>query len=182
MDKFFKLVESIARFFLYKVFRIKLSEESFEKFMQFVKFAIVGLSNSLISYVIYIITLTLLDKNCSQLERHTALSLHVQLANFLGFTISVFNAFYWSNKYVFTEDRENRSVIKTFLKTYVSYAGTGLILASALLYLWTGVLKIPGFIAPLLNLLITVPLNFIINKFWAYKKDSKSHSPSEDNQ
>lgn len=155
MSKLYGILESVVRFFLYKVFRLKLSEESFQKFMQFVRFALVGLSNSIISYTVYLICLKL--------------GMHYQLANFLGFTVSVFNAFYWSNKYVFTEDKENRSLVKTFIKTYISYAGTGLILAAGLLILWVKILHLPEFIGPVLNLLITVPLNFLINKFWAYK-------------
>lgn len=159
MNKFWQIIENIARFFLYKVFRLKLSEESFLKFMQFVKFALVGLSNSLISYVVYLISIKL--------------GLHYQIANFLGFTISVFNAFYWSNKYVFTEDKENRSILKTFVKTYISYAGTGLLLAGLLLILWLDILHLPEFLGPILNLCITVPLNFIINKYWAYRSHGK---------
>ena len=61
------------------VFRLKLSEEGFLKFMQFVKFALVGLSNSLISYVVYLIAIKL--------------GLHYQIANFLGFTIRMLPAF-----------------------------------------------------------------------------------------
>ena len=158
MNKFWNTIENIIRFFIYKLFKLKLSEESFQKFMQFVKFAVVGLSNSLISYAVYMLCIKL--------------GLHYQLANFLGFSISVVNAFYWSNKYVFTEGREERSLIKTFIKTYISYAGTGLVLAALLLILWVDILKLPEFVGPILNLCITVPLNFVINKFWAYRKTS----------
>ncbi len=158
MNKFWNTIENIIRFFIYKLFKLKLSEESFQKFMQFVKFAVVGLSNSLISYAVYMLCIKL--------------GLHYQLANFLGFSISVVNAFYWSNKYVFTEGREERSLIKTFIKTYISYAGTGLVLAALLLILWVDILKLPEFVGPILNLCITVPLNFFINKFWAYRKTS----------
>lgn len=169
MNKLWKLIENIIRFFLYKVFRLKLSREGFEKFMQFVKFALVGLSNSLISYTVYLVCIH-------------AFNLHYQIANFLGFTISVFNAFYWSNKYVFTEDKESRSLVKTFIKTYISYAGTGLILAALLLKLWIDVLGIPDFWGPILNLLITVPLNFIINKFWAYRGHKNNTGSAEENK
>ncbi|MBO7333460.1 MAG: GtrA family protein [Lachnospiraceae bacterium] len=158
MNKFWNTIENIIRFFIYKLFKLKLSEESFQKFMQFVRFAVVGLSNSLISYAVYMLCIKL--------------GLHYQLANFLGFSISVVNAFYWSNKYVFTEGREERSLIKTFIKTYISYAGTGLVLAALLLILWVDILKLPEFVGPILNLCITVPLNFFINKFWAYRKTS----------
>ena len=58
------------------------------------------------------------------------------------------------------------------IKTYISYSFTGLFLSSILLVLWVQVLGISEFIAPIINLLISVPLNFIINKFWAFKKSN----------
>jgi putative flippase GtrA len=30
-------------------------------------------------------------------------------------------------------------------------------------------LNISEFIAPILNLIITIPLNFLLNKFWAFR-------------
>ena len=49
MDKIWKLIERMMHFVLYKVLRLKLSDETWEKLCQFVKFGIVGLSNTLIS-------------------------------------------------------------------------------------------------------------------------------------
>jgi len=42
-----------------------------------------------------------------------------------------------------------------------------------LLIFWVKVLHISEFIAPILNLLISVPLNFVINKYWAFKSSKK---------
>lgn len=60
---------------------------------------------------------------------------------------------------------------KTLLKTYVSYSVTGLFLNSILLVLWVNIFSISEFIAPIINLLVSVPLNYIINKLWALKKE-----------
>jgi len=60
--------------------------------------------------------------------------------------------------------------IPALAKTYLSYAFSGLFLSSLLLYVWVDLCKISEFIAPLINLLVTVPLNFVLNKFWALKK------------
>ena len=71
---------------------------------------------------------------------------------------------------VFTlKEGEKRSVWKALIKTYISYSFTGLFINSALLIVWVKVMHISEFIAPVINLLISVPLNFIINKFWAFK-------------
>ena len=51
---------------------------------------------------------------------------------------------------------------------FFSYGGTSL-LSTFLLWLEVqlGVSKV---IAPVVNLIITIPLNFVINKFWTFRK------------
>lgn len=60
--------------------------------------------------------------------------------------------------------------MRTFLKTYISYAGTGFVLSNILLILWVETCNILEIIAPLINLCVTTPINFFINKYWAYKR------------
>ena len=123
---------------------------------QFIKFGIVGASNTLIAYVIYSICVYL--------------GIHYLLANALGFFISVLNAYYWSDRFVFKKGEcESRSAIWTLAKTYTAYGSTGLLLASIFLYLYVDKLHISEYIAQLLVLVVTIPLNFIINKFWSFK-------------
>ena len=69
------------------------------------------------------------------------------------------------------QEGEERSAVKALVKTFISYSFTGLFLSSVLLVLWVQVMHISEFVAPIINLLVTVPLNFIINKLWAFKKD-----------
>lgn len=68
------------------------------------------------------------------------------------------------------EDGQKRSVWKALIKTYISYSFTGLFLNNVLLILWVQIFHISELIAPVINLLISVPVNFLINKFWAFKK------------
>lgn len=80
-------------------------------------------------------------------------------------------SFYWNNKYVFQkEESEERNILQALLNTYVSYVFTGSFLNSILSLLWVEVLHISKLISPIINLLVSVPLNFIMNKFWALKK------------
>ena len=123
--------------------------------IQFVKFGIVGLSNTLISYVVYV--------------AGVRFGMHYLLASILGFVISVLNSFYWNNKYVFGQGKEERNLLKTLLKTFMAYAFTGLVLANILLYIWVDILGISEYLGPLINLVVTVPLNFVINKLWALR-------------
>ena len=143
-----------------------MTDELFKSFMQFVKFGVVGLSNTLISYLIYVISL-LIFRNMGILLKSGYL-----VAQVVAFVLSVLWSFYWNNKLVFTlQEGEERSVVKALVKTFISYSFTGLFLSSVLLVLWVQVMHISEFVAPIINLLVTVPLNFIINKLWAFKKD-----------
>ena len=127
----------------------------FQSLIQFIKFGIVGLSNTLISYVVYLVGVRF--------------GMHYLLASVLGFVISVLNSFYWNNKYVFQQGDEERNLWLTLVKTFMAYASTGLVLANILLYIWVDVLGISEYLGPIINLVITVPLNFVINKLWAFR-------------
>lgn len=131
--------------------------------IQFIKFSLVGLSNTIVHYLVYLIC--------------TFLGLHYMFANFCAFTISVLNSFYWNNKYVFKEQNTGqRYWVQVLVKTYIAYGITGLLLSSILLYVEIDLCDINELIAPILNLCITTPLNFIINKFWAYREKEKADS------
>lgn len=124
--------------------------------IQFIKFGMVGVSNTLICYVVYACLVKW--------------GLHYILANAVGFVVSVLNAFYWNNRYVFSNEKKQKNVWwKTLLKSFAAYAVNSLVLVSILLYVWIDVCGISPYISQLINLCITVPLNFIMNKFWAFK-------------
>lgn len=169
LEKIWFIIEKIAYYILKLIFKLvkkELTEADFKSFMQFVRFAIVGLSNTIISYVIYILALL-----CFQ-SLGVFSKWDYFVAQIIGFVLSVLWSFYWNNKKVFVlEEGMERSIWKALLKTYVSYSFTGLFLNSILIVLWVQVLHISEFIAPLINLLISVPLNYIINKFWAFKSE-----------
>lgn len=160
MGKIWIFIEEIMRFILIRGLHLRISDSIWDKLCQFVQFGIVGLSNTLISYVVYAI--------------FVALGTHYLVASLLGFLVSVINAFYWNNKYVFkAEEGEERTLWGSFLKTFTSYAGTGLILNNILLILWVDVLKLHAMLGPIINLFITIPLNFLLNKYWAFKEKKR---------
>lgn len=123
---------------------------------QFVRFGLVGLSNTLLSYLLY--------ASC------VYMGIHYLAANAVAFILCVLHAWYWSNRYVFRKaEGESRSAWRSLLKTYVAYGFTGLFLASLLLWLFVEQCGLSAYVAQLLGLFITVPLNFILNKFWSFK-------------
>lgn len=160
MEKIWKFIDDLIRFILTKIIHLKVTEEQLDRISQFVQFGIVGLSNTLISYVVYVVLV--------------ACEWHYLLASLMGFLISVVNAFYWNNKYVFKAgEGEERVLWRSFIKTFTSYAGTGLLLHNILLILWVDILGMHEMLGPIINLFITIPSNFVLNKFWAFKKQNR---------
>lgn len=127
--------------------------------VQFIKFSIVGVINTLIDLGVYYFCLY-------------QLSFHYQLATFFGFIVSVTNAYLLNGFFVFSDGRKKTLLenLKAYAKTVLGYASTYL-LSVFLMWLWVDVLGIPEGIAPLLRLIITVPLNYVINKFWTFRKN-----------
>lgn len=125
-----------------------------QTFIQFMKFGIVGLSNTVISLLVYYI--------------FVYLGVNYIIANALGFCVSVINAFYWNNKYVF-DDKTETNVKKAFFKVFISYGGSFCI-STVLIFIMVDILHISEFLAPLLRLIVTVPINFTMNKLWAFRK------------
>ncbi len=146
---------------------------------QIVKFALVGVSNTAVSEGVYAILIFW--------------KVHYLPASFIGFSLSVLNAYYWSSRYVFREGAESRVWWKVLLKTYAAYLW-GYLASAALLVFWIEVVKLGRWMEPVgnwfvgrgyerldarflgnllaavLNLLITVPMNYLLNKYWAYRQ------------
>lgn len=164
MEKFWNFIESIVRFFLIKLFRLKLSDSQIDTFMQFIKFGVVGVSNTVVSYVIYLVFFSLFRffKIFPRAD--------YMISQYIAFFLAVLWSFYWNNKYVFGEEKgKEQNMWKALFKMYVSYSLTGLILSPLALILWVEVIGIPKTIAPLINSVLFVPINFIINKLWAFR-------------
>lgn len=152
--------------------------------IQFIKFGLVGVVNTITSYVIYSVLFYL--------------GVDPLICNIPAFIVSVFVSFLLNNRFVFkeSEDREKRKWYQVLIKTYISYSFTGLFLAEVLTALWLRIIKIDlflgfavpiissfgmdlsakdiaGYLAPILNLVISIPINFVLNKFWAYRQKKK---------
>ena len=148
--------------FVLRLLRREPKEETVVSLAQFVKFGVVGASNTLVSYLINVAVLKLLQP--------LNLSWDYVAGNVAAFLLSVLWSFYWNNKYVFTaREDEERSLWRTLLKTYVAYGFTGIVLTNVLSWVWVDVLGVSKYVAPALNLVISIPLNFAINKLWAYR-------------
>ena len=142
-----------------------------ESFGQFIKFCIVGVSNTAISYCLNVGILLML--------RNAEWKWDYIFANIVSFTISVFWSFYWNNRYVFREKPdEARNKWKALGRTFLAYGFTGYVLNNLLSVVWIDIFGISKYIAPLINLIVSVPVNFLLNKLWAFRgsvKPQKCH-------
>ncbi len=135
--------------------------------MQFIKFGLVGVSNTLISQGIYYLCVL-------------AFGWHYQIGNILGFVISVTNAYIWNSRFIFSDGQKKtfKEHITAYAKSFTSYGFT-FILSTVLLFVWVECLHISDLIAPLINLVITIPMNFLLNKFWAFKRKENATTAAE---
>lgn len=141
--------------FIFEKMGAHTKEERKALIRQFIRFGLVGLSNTLVSWACYYLFLWI-DEDL------------YMVGSIVGTVVSIANAFFWNNRFVFrTDENDWRSVLKRLGKTYVSYGGTSL-LSVAILWMEVNFLGISKAIAPIVNLLITIPLNFLINKFWTF--------------
>ncbi|MBR1833882.1 MAG: GtrA family protein [Ruminiclostridium sp.] len=163
------------------------NKSKFAAIVQFIKFGIVGVSNTLVNYLVYLLFFSI--------------GVPYLIANALGFIVSVLNAYFWGSRFVFKEDKtkEKRVWWKVLLKTYASYL-LGFFINSFLLWIWVDVLNVgqycgfvgdlingatgivgiapkefsaetlSGIVGPIINIFVVVPINFVINKFWAYRQ------------
>lgn len=172
-SKIWKVFERFVLFCLrliLKPVKKELTPEQEQAFMQFVKFALVGVTNTIVSWLIIVITIFSLNHTVGEDPKNKF------IANCVGWFLSVLWAFILSNKFVFkeSEDGEKRVWWQTLLKTYAAYAFTGLGVSNLVSYISVDIFGISEYIAPAITLVISVPINFVINKFWAYRQKDKA--------
>lgn len=140
----------------------------FSVFSQFIKFGMVGLSNTVVHFGIYILVLRLM-------KRHEMfLSYDYIISSVTAFIVSVCWSFYWNFRYTFRDIFEqNVSVWKMLAKSFVCYSITGLFISNVLLYVWINKFNISKELAPAVNLFLTVPFNFIVHKCWVIRERKK---------
>lgn len=130
---------------------IKLISKFLIKYNKFIKFSIVGFSNLFISLAVYYVLIFL--------------SINYQIANTVGFLVATFNSYFWNKLWVF---KNNKNKISDIIKFYIVCLLSWL-LSTILLYIWIQKLGISDKIAPIVNLCITTPLNYLMNKLWVFR-------------
>ncbi len=128
--------------------------------IQFIKFSVIGVSNTLVSLVVYYI-FVFIDP-----------SLYI-VGNTVGYAAGVLNSYFWNERFVF--DRKGQSHLKGIFKMYMSSIFIYL-LNTGLLFVLVKYVSLSEKIAPLIVAAVLLPCNFLINKFWTFRQRKKDNS------
>lgn len=152
---FWKALMQLARrivSLLAKPFSLRITDERWGVLEQFIKFVLVGCSNVAITLSVYYLVLWV---------RPT----WYLFGNTIGYLAGILNSFFWNCRVVFTENNSPRVIV--FGKMLLCY-GLTWFLQTGLLYLFVEHCGISKIVTPLLTVLITTPINFVLNKIWAF--------------
>ena len=125
-------------------------------------FGLVGFSSALVNLGIYNLVLWILQMLC------WFPGFDFLIAQFFGFVISVAWAFWFNRRYVFRTPGAHWK--ESLIKVYITYSLTGIGLSSLLSLLWVHVFGLPKEIVTLLNDTLCFPVNFLLNKYWSFRK------------
>ena len=126
--------------------------------IQFLKFSLVGLSNTVITYCVYCILISI--------------GMQYIFSYIVGFFVGMINSFFLNGKYVFP-GKNKKSQLGTFTKMVTVYFVIGIILGNIILFGLVEKLCFSKYFAPVIVLLFTTPLNFLLNKYWAFNTAKK---------
>lgn len=131
---------------------------------QFIRFGLVGVTNTLISYMIYVAVLWIY-KLCAFEYAYDYI-----VASVTAFILSVLWSYALNSVFVFKKQRSWLTTLSEIAKSYATYGLSGLVIANIILYLLVDVAGISAYISFFMVLIITVPMNFILNKFWTFRQ------------
>ncbi|MGG0723476.1 GtrA family protein [Bacillus mycoides] len=123
---------------------------------KFLKFGLVGIANTLITIISYVILVKL--------------GMNYLVANTLSYSIGVANSYYWNKNWVFQSNGKDLSIFIKFLTVNL------IVFAFNTLSLFILVAKfsINEFIAQIFAIGIGMMINFFLNKMWTFSQTEKS--------
>ena len=121
---------------------------------RFMNFSVVGAVNFFLSYFIY--------------AGSVSFGIHHQIANQISFWVTVANGYILNKYWVFQRGKSGSG--KKEAGKYVFVYGMNYLLGIYLLYLYVDVLAINKYLAPLVSMPITIPLNYYLNKKWIFHR------------
>lgn len=123
---------------------------------QFVKFAIVGASNTIVDFSVF-------------LFMRRVLHLHYLEANFLAFSVAAPWSYIFNRTWTFRD--KNPRIHTQFVKFFL-VAVVGLGLTSFFLYVFIGLLDLYDVVAKVLVIALVLFWNFLANRRWTFRPGS----------
>lgn len=120
--------------------------------MQFINFSMVGIINLFLSYLIYVSCLYI--------------GLHHQIANQIAFWLTVLNGYILNKFWVFQKGKSGKAKVEA-IKYFFLY-GINFVMGIFLLYLYVDILHWNKYLAPIISIPITVPMNYLLNRKWVF--------------
>lgn len=134
----------------------KLSEKQKNTISSFFKFSLVGVSNTLIFFILYYAVIMIFGKK------------YYLIGQCIGYFTGTINSYILNSKFVFKKTKDNKFA---FLKMCLCYLIT-YFLQAGLLTLQIDIFKISEFVAPISATLATTVINFFLNKIFTFNKKS----------
>ena len=123
---------------------------------QFVKFGLVGISNTIITAVVIWLMLKIFGFNDLS-------------ANIIGYIAGLTNSFIWNRKWTFRSKSKIKDTVFKFILIFViSY-----LLQLGVLFFLLNRLQIDAYWCHLIAMAVYTLVNFVLNKFYTFKTDSK---------
>ena len=130
-------------------------ESKVVELINIIKFSIVGVSNTLLNFVIFILL--------------NNIGINYILASIIAYSISITNSYFWNSRLVFKYDNKNK---KSILIKFIILNLIGLSINAVLMATLVGVLAIKKIVAMFIVSLLVMCINYILNKIWVFKKES----------
>lgn len=127
---------------------------------QFMKFGIVGVINTVSSWIFYYSLLYF--------------KVHYIIATTIAYILSSIIGFILNKVWVFKSKNKVSSSLFKYIVTY----GSSYLLNIGLMYTFVDLLHISDKLAPILVLFFTVPYNYVLSKIWVFR-DKKKNIPKE---
>lgn len=128
------------------------------EFISLIKFGIVGVSNTLVNWIIFFIL--------------NHIGVYYITANVIAYLIATANSYFWNSKWVFKFKKEEN--LKAPLR-FILLNLIGLILNSTILYLLVDLLHFSRMISLIIATGIVMIVNYFINKIWVFKENMSSY-------
>lgn len=134
-------------------------ESKVEELISIVKFSIVGVSNTVLNFVIFILL--------------NSLGINYMAASITAYSLSIVNSYFWNSRLVFKCKNENK---KSVVIKFIVLNLIGLSINTLLMGVLVGVLQIKKIVAMFVVTLLVMCINYVLNKIWVFKKETKIRS------